>query len=455
MEERDLIVLGAGSGGIAVAIRAARYGARVTLLEPNAIGGTCVNVGCVPKKAMWIAAELAEAQALAREVGFASAPGELDWIEFVRRRQAYIDAIHEGYRQRFDEFGIELVTEYGRFVAANRIVTGAREFIAKQVVIATGGGPRRLAIPGGELGIVSDGFFALRACPRRVAIVGGGYVAVELAGVLRALGAEVSVFVRGERLLTGFDEEITAELAIAMTGRGVSVAGGLYPVAATRDADDYVLHFADGETIGGFDALIWAVGRDANTRRLDLAAAGVRVDRAGNIEADEWQDTNVPGVHAIGDVTGRLALTPVAVAAGRRLADRLFGGNPDARLDYANVPTVVFAHPPLASVGLSEEAARQLHGDDVVVYRVRFRPMYCALTGGTERTFMKLVCVGADERLVGIHVLGRAADEMLQGFAVAIKAGARKADFDATVAIHPTSAEELVLMGELNRTPVI
>ena len=455
MEERDLVVLGAGSGGISVAIRAARFGARVVVLEPNALGGTCVNVGCVPKKAMWIAAELAEAQSLAREVGFASVPGELDWIEFVRRRQSYIEAIHAGYRRRFDEFGIELVTDYGRFVAADRIAAGTREFVAKHVVIATGGQPRRLAIPGGDLGIVSDGFFALRASPRRVAVIGGGYVAVELAGVLRALGSEVSVFVRGEHLLAGFDQEITAELSIAMTGRGVSVIGGLHPTAVTREADNYILHFADGEKVGGFDALIWAVGRVARTPTLDLDAAGVRVDRAGNVEADEWQDTNIPGIHAIGDVTGRLALTPVAVAAGRRLADRLFGGMADARLDYTNVPTVVFSHPPLAAVGLSEEAARQLHGDDVAVYRVRFRPMFCALTGGTERTFMKIVCVGADERVVGIHVLGRSADEMLQGFAVAIKAGARKADFDATVAIHPTAAEELVLMGELNRTPVI
>ena len=459
MEQRDLIVLGAGSAGIAVAIRAARYGARVSVLEPGAIGGTCVNVGCVPKKAMWLASELAEAQMHAREVGFASAPGELDWAEFVRRRQAYIDDIHASYRRRFDEFGIELIADYGRFVDAHTIAAGARELSAPHIVIATGSRPRRLSIPGGDLGIDSDGFFALRARPRKVAIIGGGYIAVELAGVLRALGAEVSVYVRGKHLLHGFDQETTAELATAMTGRGVAVIGGLEPTAVTRAADTYVLHFADGSTpdteAGGFDALIWAVGRDANTQRLDLAAAGVRVDRTGHVEADDWQNTNVEGVYAIGDLTGRLALTPVAVAAGRRLADRLFGGMRDARLDYANVPTVVFSRPPLGSVGLSEEAARALHGDDVVVYRVRFRPMLTALTQGSERTFMKLVCVGADERVVGVHVLGRSVDEMLQGFAVAIKTGARKADFDATVAIHPTSSEELVLMGELNRAPVI
>ena len=455
MDECDLVVIGAGSGGISVAIRAARYGARVVLLEPNAIGGTCVNVGCVPKKAMWIAAELAEAQALAREVGFATEPGSLDWVEYVRRRQAYIDDIHASYRRRFAEFGIELVDGYGRFVDAKTIASGARTFRAEHVVIATGARPRRSTIPGGDLGIVSDGFFDLRASPRRVAIVGGGYIAVELAGVLHALGAEVTIHARGEHLLGGFDAETTAQLQTAMLERGVRIAMGREPAAVAREGEAYALSFADGEASGGYDTLIWAIGRDANTGRLDLDNAGVRVGPGGHVETDDWQDTNVDGIHALGDVTGRLALTPVAVAAGRRLADRLFGNMPDAKLDYANVPTVVFSHPPLGAVGLSEEAARAVHGEDVAIYRVRFRPMFSALTGGDERTFMKLVCVGADERVVGIHVVGRAADEMLQGFAVALKAGARKSDFDATVAIHPTSSEELVLMGEMNRTPVV
>jgi len=225
--------------------------------------------------------------------------------------------------------------------------------------------------------------------------------------------------------------------------------------SVARDGHTHALRFVDGTHADGIDALIWAVGRAANTSQLALDAAGVAVDAAGHVITDEWQNTNVAGVHALGDVTGRLALTPVAVAAGRRLADRLFGEKPDAKLDYADVPTVVFAHPPLATVGLSEEEARERHHGDVVVYRVRFRPMLCALTGGSERTFMKLVCAGPEERVVGVHMLGRSADEILQGFAVALKAGARKCDFDDTVAIHPTSAEELVLMGELNRTPVI
>jgi glutathione reductase (NADPH) len=460
MEERDLIVVGAGSAGIAVAIRAARFGARVVVIESGAIGGTCVNLGCVPKKAMWLASDLAESQRLAHEVGFANSAGELDWVEYVSRRQAYIEDIHSSYRRRFEEFDIELVAARARFANARTIVAGMREFTAPHIVIATGSSTRRPDLPGAELGIDSDGFFALRAQPRRVAIVGGGYVGVELAGIFRALGSDVTVFVRGQQLMHGFDNEASAELSIAMTARGITMAGGVAPSALTRDADGaYALHFAGSENAAAgatsFDAVIWATGRAANTDGLDLAAAGVRVDRIGHVEADDWQNTNVEGVYAIGDVTGRLPLTPVAVAAGRRLADRLFGGKPDAKLDYTNVPTVVFGRPPLATVGLSEEAARVLHGDDVAVYRVRFRPMLNALTGSTERTFMKIVCVGANERVVGVHIVGRSADEMLQGFAVALKAGATKRDFDETVAIHPTSAEELVLMGELNRTPVV
>jgi glutathione reductase (NADPH) len=459
MEERDLIVVGAGSAGIAVAIRAARFGARVVVVESGAIGGTCVNLGCVPKKAMWLASELAESQRLAHEVGFASREGDLDWIEYVRRRQAYIEDIHASYRRRFEEFGIELVAARARFASARTIVAGTREFTAPHIVIATGSRTRRPSLPGAELGIDSDGFFDLRARPRRVAIVGGGYVAVELAGIFRALGSDVNIRIRSRNLLRGFDTEAVAELSIAMAGRGIAIMSDVEPTAITRNAGGALtLHFADDEGVAAafeYDAVIWATGRDANTEGLDLAAAGVRVDRMGYVEADDWQNTNVEGIHAIGDVTGRLPLTPVAVAAGRRLADRLFGGKPDAKLDYTNVATVVFGRPPLATVGLSEEAARALHGDDVAIYRVRFRPMLNALTGSSERTFMKIVCAGADERIVGIHVVGRSADEMLQGFAVAMKAGATKRDFDETVAIHPTSAEELVLMGELNRTPVV
>jgi glutathione reductase (NADPH) len=445
-ERFDLVVLGAGSAGIAMAVRSARHGAKVALVEPGPLGGTCVNVGCVPKKAMWLAAELAEAQQLAQQVGFDSRPGALHWPNFIERRGGYIDNIHAGYRKRFDELGIELIVGRGRFLAANRIGVGERELVAGRVLIATGARSHRETVPGGELGIDSDGFFALRACPRRVAVVGSGYIAVELAGVLRALGAEVVLFARGDRLLRAFDRDLGEGLAQAMQARGIALAFGRKVAQATRDSGGHALLFADGSIERGFDELIWATGRDPVTAGLGLEHAGVALDAKGFVTTDEWQDTNVAGVHAVGDVTGRLALTPVAIAASRRLADRVFGGKVDAKLDYANVPTVVFSHPPIGTVGLSEEAARAQHGDAVKVYRTAFRPMLTALAHGEERTRMKLVCVGEDERIVGIHLIGTAADEMLQGFAVALKMGAHKADFDSTVAIHPTSAEELVLM---------
>ena len=444
----DLAVLGGGSAGIATAVRAALHGARVAMLEPGAIGGTCVNVGCVPKKAMWLASELAQAQKLAHDVGFAGTAGALDWPAFVRRRDAYIENIHASYRARFVEVGVECIAEYGRFLAPDRVAAGADELVARHIVIATGSRPQRPSIPGAELGIDSNGFFDLRAAPRRVAIVGGGYIAAELAGVLHGLGSEVSLFVRKRRLLADFDEELVEELALHMKADGIDLRRRQHVDGVAHRDDGYALTLGSGEVATGFNELIWATGRSANTEDLGLADIGVRVDADGHVVADDWQDTNVAGVHALGDVTGRLALTPVAVAAGRRLADRLFGGKLDAKLDYRDVPTVVFSHPPLATVGCSEEEARRRYGDSVRVFRTRFRPMRAALAGIEKRTLMKLICVGEDERVVGIHVLGLAADEMLQGFAVALKAGARKTDFDATVAIHPTSSEELVLMTE-------
>lgn len=445
-EHYDLVVLGAGSGGIAMAIRAAGYGAKVAVLEPGALGGTCVNVGCVPKKAMWLAAELAEAQVLAREVGFDVTPGVLDWDAFVARRTSYIANIHASYRRRFADLGVRLIGERGRFLAPNRIRAGEQEISAAHVLIATGARPIRPAITGGELGIDSDGFFQLHACPKNVAIVGSGYVAVELAGVLRALGAQVSVFARGERLLRSFDHDLGDALAQSMQAQGITLAFERHVRSVAQTAQGFALAFAQAATAAGFDSLIWAVGRTAATADLGLENIGIVPDANGFIATDTAQNTTAEHVYAVGDVTGRLALTPVAVAASRKLADRVFGGKSDARLDYENIATVVFSHPPLATVGLSEEVARALHGDAVTIHRASFRPMLAALAQREQRTSMKLVCVGADERVVGIHLAGTAVDEIIQGFAVALKMGARKADLDATVAIHPTSAEELVLM---------
>ncbi len=444
----DLIVLGAGSAGIATAMRAARHGARVALIERDVIGGTCVNVGCVPKKAMWFAAEMADLQPQLREAGFDSQPGALDWERFITLRNAYIDRIHSAYRHRFADLKIEWIAAQARFIACDVIDIGMRQLHAPHIVIATGAKPQRTDIPGGELGIDSNGFFALRAAPKRIAVIGGGYVAAELANMLHALGSDVELFVRGKHLLANFDHEIADLLVASMRSRGIIVHLDTGIVSAKQDDGKYRVNLIDQTVAEGFDELLWAIGREPITYELDLDVVDVARDARGHVQVDEWQNTNQPGIYALGDVTPNIALTPVAVAAGRHLADRLFGGKADAKLDFDNVPTVVFTHPPLASIGLSEAEARARHGDQVRIYRSNFLPMFYSLTGKTQRSLFKLICVGADERIVGLHLLGLGVEEMLQGFAVAIKMGACKRDFDNTIAIHPTSAEEAVLMTE-------
>ena len=441
----DLIVIGGGSGGLAGAFRAAQHGARVALLEPGDLGGTCVNVGCVPKKAMWLAADLSHKLAIARQLGFAlpDAMPRLDWPAFIAFRQRYIGNIHQSYLQRLESAGIALMPMRGRLQAPGVVACDNGVALrAPQVLLATGGHPWRPEIPGAGLGSDSDDFFALTAPPRRVGIVGGGYIAVELGAVLQALGSRVEMYVRGERLLTDFDADIADQLAADLRQQGVRLhfdhpVGGLAgsPGAVTIDQDPTA-----------FDMVIFATGRRPNTTALGVAKVGVALDRKGFVEVDDWQRTSVAGIHAVGDVTGRLALTPVAIAAARRLMDRVFGGMADSKLDYDDVPTVVFSHPPVGTVGLTEAQARARHGDAVTVHRTGFRPMLNALADVPQRSLFKLVCVGPEQRVAGIHLLGEGADEMLQGFAVALKRGITLDDLHDTVAIHPTSAEELVLM---------
>lgn len=441
----DYVVLGGGSGGLASAFRAARHGARVALLEPNALGGTCVNVGCVPKKAMWYAAQLAHDIERARDYGFDVAPGLLDWPHFVARRQGYIDRIHAAYRMRLADAGIEVIETHGRLLSAGRVDAQGRILEAPHVLVATGGRPRRLSTPGFEKGMVSDDFFDLRACPRSVAVIGGGYVGVELASVLHALGSRVDLYARST-LLSHFDDELGEALADAMRAEGIGVhLHADAPALLQRDGGLACSGVESGDA-APYERVLWAIGRVPNTEHIGRENVPLALDAEGHLQTDDRQNTSVDGVYAVGDVTGREALTPVAIAAGRHLSDRLFGGQPDAHLDYADIPSVVFAHPPLGMVGLSEAQARQRHGDDVRVYRARFTPMQSALSAHPQQTLMKLVCVGAEERVAGVHLFGPGSDEMLQGFAVAVKMGARKTDLDATVAIHPTSAEELVLM---------
>ncbi|MBD9368595.1 glutathione-disulfide reductase [Xanthomonas sp. XNM01] len=449
----DLVVLGGGSAGMAGAFRAAAHGARVALLEPHALGGTCVNLGCVPKKAMWLAADLATKMTMAADLGFDVERPQLDWPTFITHRERYIANVHVSYRKRMDEAGIALMPCRGHLEDAHTVhtSTGVR-LRAGRVLIATGARAQRPALPGAELGLVSDDFFDLRRAPQRVALVGGGYIGVELAGVLQALGSHVSMFVRGPRLLQAFDAELAIQLGEDMRQHGVRLhfdhqLQALEQAGAGRVRLRHKTPSPDAAGEGDvFDAVLFATGRRPNSDGLGLEEAGVALGEHGEVVVDAYENTSVEGVHAVGDVNGKLALTPVAIAAARQLMDRLFGGKPDARLDYADVPTVVFSHPPVGTVGLCEAKARELHGDSVRVYESNFRPMLHVLADSPQRSVFRMICAGEDERVVGLHLLGEGADEILQGFAVALKMGATKRDFDRTVAIHPTSAEEVVLM---------
>ena len=447
MSDFDLIVLGGGSGGLAAAFRAAHHGARVAMLEPHLLGGTCVNVGCVPKKAMWLAADIAGKLSMAESLGFGASAKSLDWPTFIAHRQRYIENIHVSYKRRLEAAGIATLPMRAHLIDANTVECndGVR-LRAPKILIATGGRPQRPEIPGAELGGVSDDFFHLCSAPKRVALVGAGYIAVELAGVLQTLGSAVEVFARGERLLNSFDAELTELLAEDYRQSGVRIHFNHRLQAVERDGKRLCLRDAGGNASELFDVVLFATGRQPNTDGLHLDDVGIKTDARGHVIVDAWQATNVDGVYAVGDVTGQLALTPVAIAAARRLMDRLFGGKPDAKLDYRDVATVVFAHPPIATIGLTEAEARALHGDAVQVFRTNFRPMLHALADVPHRSLFKLVCIGEERRIVGIHLLGESADEIMQGFAVAMKRGITLDDLHDTVAIHPTSAEEVVLM---------
>jgi len=447
-EKFDLVVIGGGSGGLAAAQRAAEYGARAVLVESGRLGGTCVNVGCVPKKIMWNAAELGSAQHDARDYGFSVEPGSIDWSSLKAKRDAYIERLNASYAANLAKRTVELVRARASFVDAHSVRAGGRLLRADHIIIATGSRPRVPAIPGAELGSTSDGFFELTRRPERAAVVGSSYIAIELAGILAGLGTRTTLVLRGDTALKSFDHML-GEVALTMLrGDDVEVVTNAIPAALRRAPQGALdLEALDGRRLGPFDCVLWAIGRGALIEDLALERAGVGLDVQGFICNDTYQVSNVPGIYAIGDVSGRAQLTPVAIAAGRRLSDRLFGGHSGRHLDYENIPTVIFGRPPLGTVGLSEKAARERYGAaHVTVFRSSFVPLYNALTTAKPHSAMKLITVGSEQRIVGLHVVGPGADEMLQGFAVAVRMGATKKDFDDTVAIHPTSAEELVTM---------
>ena len=447
-EHFDLLSIGGGSGGLATARRAARHGARSAVIEGARLGGTCVNVGCVPKKVMWNASSLAWGLRQAADYGFRlDGSFRLDWSDLRRRRDDYIERLNSIYLHNLEREGVTLIRGYARFVDERTVEVEGRCYSADHIVIATGGRPRRPDVPGGELAIDSDGFFALDRQPHKVAVVGAGYIAVELCGVLHHLGSDTTLVLRKDKPLRGFDEMLRDGFMEAAQADSLHVVTGFDTARLERASDGSIaLYSKDGRCLDGYEVVIWAVGREPNTDSLGLENAGVEVNPDGSIPTDPFQQTNVPGIYAIGDIASKWQLTPVAIAAGRRLADRLFGGMEGRRLVYENIPTVVFSHPPIGTVGMTEEEARARYGDAVRIYTSRFIAMAYAPSADKRRTLMKLVCVGPEEKVVGAHILGPHADEMLQGFAVAVRMGATKRDFDDTVAIHPTSAEEMVTM---------
>ncbi|KTC90765.1 glutathione-disulfide reductase [Fluoribacter dumoffii] len=445
----DLIVLGGGSGGMASAVRAAKYGAKVAVVESNHLGGTCVNLGCVPKKIMFNASMIRDIIDHASGYGFSLASTQLDWNTLVTRRNAYIERLRENYAKRFDQFKITLIRGTGCFHNAHSIKVNDSLYQAPHIIIATGGEPSPPLIHGVQHVIDSDGFFALTKQPDKVAIIGSGYIGVELAGVLNGLGSETHLLMRGKRPLARFDKVLGETLMDIMQQQGIHIHPDhkAKEINLHSDGRKSIVCAASGSIIQDIDVIIAAVGRKPRTSGLNLDKVNVAMDERGLVLVDAFQNTSTQGIYALGDVTDAPALTPVAIAAGRRLADRLFGQQPEACLDYENISTVIFSHPPIGTVGFSEEDAIEQYGkEQIKVYQTRFSPMFDAFAEVKTPTVMKLVTLGKEEKIIGLHVIGWSADEMLQGFGVAVKMGACKKDFDNTVAIHPTSAEEFVTM---------
>lgn len=444
----DFIVIGGGSGGIASARRAAQYGASVLLIEGARLGGTCVNVGCVPKKVMWNASQIAETLEIAGHYGFnIEAPTEFQWPKLKTARDAYVARLNDIYSNNLAKSQVDVIEGFAHFTDAKQIRVNGHSYSAAHILVATGGKPVIPNIDGADYGIDSDGFFDLETQPKAPLIIGAGYIAVELAGLLQGLGSDVTMALRKDILLRGFDHSISELVTQNMQQMGIEIHTEVGMKGIIKAGEHYAYINKDDAQIGQYDCVIWAVGRSTNIAPLQLDHAGIAVNDKGFILVDEYQNTNIDGIYAVGDVTPNAPLTPVAIAAGRQLSDRLFGAKPDAKLDYSTIPTVVFSHPPIGTVGLSEHQAREQYGDQHInVYQSRFINMKYAVSEHKPATLVKLIVAGEGQKIVGCHVVGDGADEMMQGFAVAVKMGASKQDFDNTIAIHPTAAEEMVTL---------
>ncbi len=435
----DLFVIGAGSAGLRASRVAARYGARVAVAEERYLGGTCVNVGCIPKKLLLFGAHFAADFADAASYGWAVGYPTFDWPTLIAAKDGEIARLNGVYRRLLDDAGVRRVEGRARLLDAHMVGVGAQRFTAAYVLIATGAWPVIPPIPGRELAITSNEVFFLDQLPPRVVIVGGGYVGVELAGIFHGLGSQVVQTHRGDLFLRGFDDDVRQALAVEMRRTGVDLRFGVNVAAIERAGAGLRAQLSDGSAVET-DAVLFATGRAPHTADLGLQAAAVECTATGAIAVDAYSRTSVPNIYAVGDVTDRLMLTPVAIAEGQAFAETVFNATP-TKPDYCGVPSAVFSQPPVATVGLTEAAARASLAA-VDIYRSSFTPLKHSLTGRGERTTIKLVVDAATQRVVGCHMVGADAPEIIQGLALALKCGATKAQFDATIGIHPTAAEE-------------
>ncbi len=446
----DLFIIGAGSGGVRAGRMAAMRGVRVAVAEDAALGGTCVNLGCIPKKLYSFAAHYADSFEEAHGFGWTVAPATFDWSTLKANRADEIARLNRIYGELLTGAGATILRGRARIVGPNEVEVAGARYRAERIVIATGGWPVPPDVPGGERAISSNEIFDLARFPKRLVVVGGGYIACEFASIFDGLGAEVTQLYRGEQILRGFDHDVRHFVAAEMKKKGVDLRVGATVAAleAGREPDTTRVVLGDGSVIDA-DTVLYATGRAPNTAGLGLEAIGVALDLNGAVVVDERYRTNVESVYAVGDVIDRVQLTPVALAEAMALVDDLFGGA-ERRVDYLHIPTAVFTHPSIGTIGLSEHEARARF-QKIRIYRSEFKALRHTLSKSSERTLMKLVVDDASDRVVGLHMVGADAGETIQGFAVAMKAGATKAVFDATLGIHPTVAEEFVTM----RTPVV
>lgn len=443
MTKVDLMVIGAGSGGVRAARIAASHGAKVAICEESRVGGTCVIRGCVPKKLLSYAAHFHEDFEDARGFGWEIETPRHDWSRLIANKDQEIDRLNGIYIKLLQNSGVQLLNGRGRIVDANTVMVGDEKIHAERILIAVGGRPFKPDVPGADLAITSDEAFHLEQLPERILVVGGGYIAVEFASIFNGLGVQVDLLYRGDLILRGFDDDMRRQAEEELTSKGINI---IHEQTVSRiDGESGQLKVSlSGGDVHDYGQVMYATGRSPYTWDLGLENAGVKLAENGSIPVSDDSQTNVPSIYAVGDVTDRINLTPVALMEGHALADSLFGGNP--RLpNHDAVPAAVFMHPPISTVGLTQDEALAKY-PKLRVYRSRFRALKHTLSGRQEFTVMKLIVDDASDRVVGIHVIGVDAAEIVQGFAVAVKAGLTKADFDSTVGIHPTSAEELVTM---------